>query len=61
MKIKIEIDCDNAAFADGFASEVARILRRLAESVEGGYAPEAPLSLRDQNGHAVGYFRIVGD
>jgi len=51
----LEIETSNAAFADDPAGEVARILRDLAERIEGyGVAPASAMSLRDANGNAVG-------
>ena len=35
MKIRIELDCDNAAFEDTPASEAARVLRALCDTIEG--------------------------
>lgn len=62
MKVKIEIDCNNAAFEErnnGF--EVARILRYVVDHVEheqleaGG---DYDLYLRDENGNRVGRMRV---
>ena len=57
MTICIRIETDNAAFADSKASsEVARILRELADDIDGyscfsvGYSN----ALRDIEGHEVG-------
>ena len=49
--IKILIETDNAAFADGPEYEIARILRRLAEDIEAGREPGV---LMDVNGNLVG-------
>lgn len=67
MKIKITIDCDNAAFADGNnGSEVARILREAAERIDGDDIPSTPtrkgdgyLFLRDYNGNRVGEMKVT--
>ena len=59
MKVVIEINCDNAAFEDGNCSiEVARILREMADDVEGDGQFEAmsPKDPRDINGNKVGKF-----
>lgn len=56
MKLKIEIEMDNAAFGDGTAfdagPEVATILRELASAFEREGAHER--DLRDSNGNRVG-------
>ena len=53
MKATITIEMDNAAFEDGPATELARILRALAKRVSDGpdYVP-----LMDVNGNKVGEF-----
>ena len=56
----IHVDMNNAAFEDnGLASELAKILRTLAERIEDGELP--PLSLFDTNGNKVGVFDIDKD
>ena len=37
MKIKIEIDCDNAAFNDYPEFEVSRILQELSRDIQGDF------------------------
>jgi hypothetical protein len=60
MKLKLEIKMDNAAFEDHPGSEVARILRDFADTIE-----EVPMpvgsseSLRDINGNTVGQAKIT--
>jgi hypothetical protein len=65
MRFALEIDMGNAAFAladadrarDG--AEVAYILRRIADSIDGTRLP--PLStvpMRDSNGNTVGSWRV---
>lgn len=60
MKLKIEIELDNAAFEDNGPEEVTRILECLASRL-----PDPPaltgqeLSCHDVNGNWVGYARIV--
>ena len=65
MTIKIEIDCDNAAFEDRPGDEVARILRALAASVDGfskvGLSRGRRSFLRDINGNCVGMAEVVGE
>lgn len=58
MHAKINIQMDNAAFADEPAVELARILRNLAQSVEDGRT-ECPA--HDYNGNTVGRFEIHKD
>jgi len=59
MKVILTIDCSNAAFDDtGCGDEIARILRDIADSAEGG-TREAMLEhnglvLFDSNGNSVG-------
>jgi hypothetical protein len=59
MTIKIRIETDNAAFeGDNIGCEIARILRRVAEIVDGEARKslsEYSLSLLDVNGNAAGF------
>ena len=52
MKLKIEIECDNAAFGDAPEWEVARILRELADRVIDEDCLAHPIF--DANGNRVG-------
>lgn len=55
--ITITIKTDNAAFADGNrAAEVARILRVIADRIEGGETP----TVYDYNGNKVGAITLTG-
>ena len=56
---KLEIETGNAAFDDAPASEIARILRRLADRLENVGAPECgdEFTLHDYNGNRVGWAR----
>lgn len=59
MKIKIQIDTSNAAFADdNGGAEAARILRDLAERLEGSgtLARSDTKQLHDTNGNKVGTY-----
>jgi hypothetical protein len=56
-QITITIQTGNAAFEDAPASEVARILRDLADRFENEGALDAT-PLRDHNGNKVGVVRI---
>lgn len=59
MRFIIEpMACDNAAFEDEPASEIARILRKVARAVERG--DELGL-LVDSNGNTVGSWRVEAD
>lgn len=55
--IKIEINEDGAAFDEAGASELARILRELADRFEHDGGPDTswPISVRDINGNNVGW------
>lgn len=63
MKFVMEFDCDNAAFEEGMATEIARILRRVATSVEHGNLPDTGdvSSIRDINGNRIGEWGIQED
>lgn len=58
MRYFIEIDTDNAAFEDATGPEVARILREIAERVEGYSFDEqnagVRFPVRDVNGNRCG-------
>jgi hypothetical protein len=58
MKLTIELDLDNAAFEDAPMTEAARILRRLATTLE-SYGPEHDSRLLDRNGNTVGYAKVT--
>lgn len=49
----IRIETDNAAFEGGRGTEIARILRKLADRVDGTDARDR-VRLMDVNGNAVG-------
>ncbi len=51
--LKIEVEPNNAAFADDPEGELARILRDIAKRIENG---ESQGTVRDLNGNAVGWF-----
>jgi len=62
MKIKIEIGTGNEAFSDeNLCPEVARILRKLADSIERGgqLEPGDSSRLMDLNGNAVGFSKVT--
>lgn len=59
MKLKIEINLGNAAFADDGSFEVSRILRQYADYVDGMDFPRFGKRLYDVNGNLVGQAEIV--
>ena len=61
MHCTVKVRMDNAAFSDGPGAELARILREVADEVEGGLHDASQVrhgpwevSLRDTNGNRVG-------
>lgn len=61
MKIKIQIDCDNAAFDAPTDFEIARILREIADQAEDHGVDGIKVIIRDVNGNQVGTVVIVED
>ena len=60
MKLKIEIQMDNAAFEDGAGIEAARILKALAEDFQDrDLLPGEMFRLRDVNGNKVGEAKVT--
>lgn len=60
MKLAITIDLDNAAFEDGGAEEVARILASVAERIPDPLSStDGALNLHDANGNHCGTAEIV--
>ena len=56
MDFRIDIVCNNAAFEDSASSEVARILRILADNIEAqGADPDHTFTIQDLNGNRVGH------
>lgn len=61
MKITIEFDTDNAAFEDGFAPEVARVIARATTKIINHAETSEPGDsewLHDTNGNRVGEVRF---
>ncbi len=55
MILKITIKMDNAAFDPDSGTEAARILRELADKLDGGdVLPDTSIPLLDVNGNKVG-------
>jgi hypothetical protein len=60
MKLKIEINLDNAAFEDGGTDEAKRAINRALEKLRGRW-PEAPVGhvIMDFNGNKVGEIEVT--
>jgi GTP cyclohydrolase I len=57
---RLQIQTDNAAFGETLedvASQVARILRRVAEEIERAGLADDPRRVRDANGNTVGRYQ----
>ena len=54
MQFRLFIDCDNAAFEDEPAHELARMLRDVAKRLESGDGFDTWRDLRDVNGNVAG-------
>jgi len=55
-RCEIQFKTDNAAFCDGAGeSEIARILRQLADKIEEGGRDDMQIYLADLNGNTVGH------
>lgn len=60
MKLKIEIEMDNAAFEESSGDECARILQVVAQDCKRGHIlPEFERVLRDVNGNTVGKAKVT--
>lgn len=63
MKIELELHLDNAAFEENRPEETARILRRLADYIEGYWGDfryNEGIGLMDINGNRVGHATLSG-
>ena len=62
MEVWIKIACENSAFEDDPSAEVARILRELAERLDGHphFSPGHDQALADVDGHEVGFCGVYG-
>jgi hypothetical protein len=59
MKTIIKVNMDNAAFTDEEGTELARILRKLADNIDGGGLDELSNKLlKDINGNTCGTFKV---
>lgn len=61
IQFRLQIACDNAAFEDGMATELARILRDVARRIESGEDCGSFVSVRDVNGNVVGSFALKSE
>lgn len=59
MRFYLEINCDNEAFSQFPTTEIARILKCIAEKYEAGEGGIVE-TIRDVNGNAVGTARLTG-
>ena len=59
-RLVLELKMDNAAFEDDPTQEAARILRALAERIDGHphFSPGHDQALHDRNGNEVGYATV---
>ena len=62
-KLRIEFDTNNAAFANNWGGEVARILGRLASHLSERQADPATVhgGLLDSNGNVIGQWSVLDD
>lgn len=62
LVFRLRFDCDNAAFDDnGVGTEIATVLRDLAERIERGDATGLYQNVRDTNGNVIGTFRLANE
>jgi hypothetical protein len=54
LQFRLQISCDSAAFDHGMMTEIARILRDVAERVESHEDCGAFIKVRDINGNIIG-------
>jgi hypothetical protein len=57
-RFQLQLNTDNAAFEDDSRGELARILRKTADHVEGGGEIEFFQTIFDLNGNDVGRFAL---
>ena len=58
MKFKLNIDCENAAFDSNDGTEIARILRVVAETVDKYGLPAMYQNIYDANGNKTGSYAL---
>jgi hypothetical protein len=59
--LKIEMSLANSAFCDCNGTEIARILRGIADKCDGSHLDGVVFNLRDINGNKVGTLEIDED
>jgi hypothetical protein len=55
---RLNINCDNAAFEEFPAEEIARILRAVADRIDAGDSFDTYRNILDINGNIVGQFAL---
>jgi hypothetical protein len=58
MRFRLNLECDNAAFADDMQFEIARCLRDVASRIERGEDCSKYRNILDANGNPVGTFAL---
>lgn len=61
IQFRLHVTCDNVAFEEGMATELARILRDVAKRIEAGEDCESWTNVRDINGNVVGAFALKSE
>ena len=61
MNVSIKLECSNEAFDGANGGEIARILRKLADKIDGTDVADRSIALCDINGNVVGEFKATGD
>jgi hypothetical protein len=61
MRFTINMTCENAAFEDGPAPEVARVLRKIASQLDEWDGYDKFQTILDANGNDVGRWKLGED
>ena len=61
IQFRMHVTCDNVAFEDDIAGELARILHHVADRIERGDDCGSWTSVRDINGNVVGAYTLKSD
>lgn len=59
--LTVNINADSSAFDNDNGTEIARLLRKLADDFEGGNIPESSGRLLDTNGNTTGTWVFTED
>lgn len=60
MEFTVRLNCNNAAFGDNPTFEIARILKKITNSLEWFETmPDSKQRVQDSNGNTVGYYVIT--